>query len=135
MNHSSSPLLKEIRAKVEAGERLSMEDGLVLYRPETPLGEIAELANLVRERRNGNFAYYNINTHLNPTNVCILRATCTFCSFARTPKEDGAYTMSLAHLLHSRRWQELDAAIPQRNERRVLRLFRVFRSHARYRDE
>ena len=46
---------------------------------ETPLQEVGELANLVRERLNGNVAYYNINTHLNPTNVCVYR--CTFCAF------------------------------------------------------
>jgi hypothetical protein len=40
------------------------------------------------------------NQHLNPTNVCILRATCTFCSFARTPREDGAYTMTLEEAFH-----------------------------------
>jgi aminodeoxyfutalosine synthase len=59
----------EIQDKVAAGERLTMEDGLVLFDPRTPLGEVGKLANQVRERLHGNVAYYNINTHLNPTNV------------------------------------------------------------------
>ena len=48
------PILKPIREKVEAGERLSLDDGLVLERPDVPLPELGELANLVRERKNGN---------------------------------------------------------------------------------
>ena len=46
---------------------------------DVPLCEVGELANLVRERHSGNRAYYNINTHLNPTNVCVYR--CIFCAF------------------------------------------------------
>ena len=69
----------EIQDKVAAGQRLSMEDGLVLFDSRTPLGEVAKLANQVRERLHGNVAYYNINTHLNPTNVCVYR--CVFCAF------------------------------------------------------
>ena len=69
MIHSVSPQLKSIRDKVENDQRLSFEDGLLLYDDNTPLQEVGELANLVRERKNGNAGYYNINTHLNPTNV------------------------------------------------------------------
>ncbi len=46
-------------------------------------------------RRNGDRVFFSANQHINPTNVCILRNTCVFCSFARMPKEDGAYTRSL----------------------------------------
>ncbi len=77
--------LRAIRDKVEAGQRLSFDDGLFLYDPTTPLHEVGELANLVRERKNGNAAYYNINTHLNPTNVCVYR--CTFCAFRADLRE------------------------------------------------
>ena len=82
MNRIHPPTLQSIREKVETGQRLSAQDGLVLYDPATPLHEVGRLANVVRERLNGNLAYYNINTHLNPTNVCVYR--CTFCAFART---------------------------------------------------
>ena len=81
----SKPTLSEIRAKVEAHERLSLDDGLALFSPEIHLNDLGELANLVRERKNGNFAYYNINTHLNPTNVCVYR--CIFCAFRSDLRE------------------------------------------------
>jgi aminodeoxyfutalosine synthase len=86
------PLLGPIRDKVESGERLSLDDGLALYRDDAPLAEVGELANLVRERKNGNAAYYNINTHLNPTNVCVYR--CTFCAFRSDLRDAKGYLMS-----------------------------------------
>ena len=87
----------EIRRKVEAGERLSFDDGLLLYSPQTHLNELGELANLVRERKNGNFAYFNINTHLNPTNVCVYR--CIFCAFRSDLREPKGYAMSDEQIL------------------------------------
>lgn len=92
MLRTSSPILKPIRDKVEAGERLSLDDGLVLERPDVPLPEVGELANFVRERKNGNSAYYNINTHLNPTNVCVYR--CVFCAFRSDLRDPKGYAMS-----------------------------------------
>jgi aminodeoxyfutalosine synthase len=62
-----------------------------------PLPELGELANLVRERKNGNFAYYNINTHLNPTNVCVYR--CTFCAFRSDLRDPRGYVMSDEQIL------------------------------------
>jgi aminodeoxyfutalosine synthase len=92
MLRTSSPLLASIREKVEADQRLSLEDGLTLYRDDAPLAEVGELANLVRERKNGNAAYYNINTHLNPTNVCVYR--CTFCAFRADLRDPKGYLMT-----------------------------------------
>jgi aminodeoxyfutalosine synthase len=92
MLRTSSPILADIRAKVEAGERLSFDDGLLLESPEVPLPELGELANLVRERKHGDAAYYNINTHLNPTNVCVYR--CTFCAFRSDLREAKGYWMN-----------------------------------------
>lgn len=89
--------LKPIRDKVEAGERLSLDDGLLMYQPETSLHELGELANLVRERKNGNIAYYNINTHLNPTNVCVYR--CVFCAFRSDLRDPKGYVMSDEQIL------------------------------------
>ena len=81
------------------GDRLDAGDALVLYA--TPdllgLGTMADYANRVR---NGDRVFFSANQHINPTNVCILRNTCTFCSFARMPKEDGAYTRSLDEVYH-----------------------------------
>jgi len=81
--------LKLITEKVHAGERISYDEGVFLAEKVDVL-TLGGLANTVRERKNGNFAYYNTNIHLNPTNVCVYR--CVFCAFRsdlRTPK---AYT-------------------------------------------
>ena len=61
--------LSVLREQVEAGQRLSFDDGVFLYES-ADLFALGELANLVRERKNGNVTYYNVNEHLNPTNVC-----------------------------------------------------------------
>jgi aminodeoxyfutalosine synthase len=83
--------LAVIREKVEAGERLSFDDGLFLSES-ADLFTLGELANLVRERKNGNLTYYNVNTHLNPTNVCVYR--CTFCAFRADLKSPKGYVMT-----------------------------------------
>ncbi len=92
MIRATDPTLASIREKVAAGQRLSFEDGQFLYRPDVPLPEVGELANLVRQRKNGNRAYYNINTHLNPTNVCVYR--CVFCAFRSDLRSPKGYRMS-----------------------------------------
>ena len=84
--------LKPIRDKVEAGERLTFDDGLLMYDPEIPLNDLGQLANIVREKINGNVGYYNINTHLNPTNICVYR--CTFCAFRADLRSERGYVMS-----------------------------------------
>ena len=88
------PLLRPVAEKVALGQRLNRADGLALYGTADllGLGMIAEFANA---KANGDRVFFSANQHINPTNVCILRNTCTFCSFARMPKEEGAYTRSL----------------------------------------
>jgi aminodeoxyfutalosine synthase len=66
--------------KVESGERLSAVDGEFLFSPEVDLHALGELADRVRRRKNGNIAYYNLNLHINPTNVCIFR--CALCAYS-----------------------------------------------------
>jgi aminodeoxyfutalosine synthase len=88
--------LSVIREKVEAGQRLSFDDGLFLC-DEADLFTLGELANLVRERKNGLFTWYNVNTHLNPTNVCVYR--CTFCAFRADLKSPKGYVMSDEQIL------------------------------------
>src|SRR5438128_6583513 len=88
--------LATIRAKVEAGERLSFDDGVFLYE-DADLFTVGELSNLVRERKNGNHTYYNVNTHLNPTNVCVYR--CTFCAFRADLRSTKGYVMSDEQIL------------------------------------
>ena len=95
------PPLDDIRAKVEAGEPLSREDGLRLY--ESPdIFTLGELANSIRERLHGRSAYYNINRHINYTNYCVLR--CKFCSFyrpySRSGENDGdGYELSIDEIV------------------------------------
>src|SRR5262245_5126991 len=98
------PTLIPIAARVERGERLTREDGLALFASHDLL-TIGRLANLANERKNGSRVYFAANQHLNPTNVCILRNTCVFCSFARMPQEEGSYTRSLEEM-----FAEADAA-------------------------
>lgn len=88
--------LHAIRDKVENGKRLSFEDGLYLEE-HADLFTLGELANLVRERKNGRFTFYNVNTHLNPTNVCVYR--CTFCAFRADLKSPKGYVMSDEQIL------------------------------------
>ena len=97
MSKQTKPSLESIRDKVEHSQRLSFEDGLLLSQPETPLHEVGALANTVRERINGNRAYYNINTHLNATNICVYR--CTFCAFRSDLREAKGYAMSDEQIL------------------------------------
>ncbi|HQU41722.1 MAG TPA: CofH family radical SAM protein, partial [Pirellulales bacterium] len=92
MASTTQPTFASVRDKVLTGERLTLDDGVYLYRPEVHLNDLGELANLVRERVNGNAAYYNINTHLNPTNVCVYR--CTFCAFRSDLRDPKGYLMS-----------------------------------------
>lgn len=97
MIFSVDPRLQPIREKIEAGQRLSFEDGLLLYDPDIPVNDIGQLANLVRQRKNGNAAYYNINTHLNATNVCVYR--CIFCAFRSDLRSEKGYVMSDEQIL------------------------------------
>ena len=92
MIYSVDQRLKTIRDKVESGERLDFDDGMLMYDPEIPVNDLGQLANLVRERKNGNAAYYNINSHLNATNVCVYR--CSFCAFRSDLRSDKSYAMA-----------------------------------------
>jgi aminodeoxyfutalosine synthase len=87
--------LKPVAEKVLAGERLSAEDGLALYRSPDLLS-VGWLANHVREKRHGNVCYYNVNRHINPSNVCV--AHCRLCAFGRDPNAPGAYTFALEEI-------------------------------------
>ena len=81
-----------ISVKVRAGQRITADEALFLFRSNDLLA-IGELAALVNERKNGTNVYFNVNRHINPTNVCVNR--CAFCAFSRTAGEDGAYTLAL----------------------------------------
>ena len=93
------PALRPIAEKVVRGDRLDASDGLALYATSDLIG-LGTLADFANRRKNGDRVFFSANQHLNPTNVCILRNTCTFCSFARMPKEEGHYTRSLDEVYH-----------------------------------
>jgi aminodeoxyfutalosine synthase len=87
--------LRPIADKVFSGERLSADDGIALYRSPDLLAT-GWLANYVREKRHGNTCFFNVNRHINPTNVCV--AHCKLCAFGRDPNAPGAYTFALEEI-------------------------------------
>lgn len=91
-NFIVSEELKDIAEKVQAGERLSFEDGVRLFKSNDLL-TIGYLADLVRRRKNGDRAFFVVNRHINHTNICINR--CPLCAFGKDPGDRGAYTMTL----------------------------------------
>ncbi|MBE3585765.1 MAG: aminofutalosine synthase MqnE [Thermoanaerobacter sp.] len=91
-NFIVSEELKDIAEKVQAGERLSFEDGVRLFKSNDLL-TLGYLADLVRRRKNGDRAFFVVNRHINHTNICINR--CPLCAFGKDPGDRGAYTMTL----------------------------------------
>jgi aminodeoxyfutalosine synthase len=99
------PSLEAIAAKIGAGERLSFDDGVTLFRHADWVA-VGELAHRDRTRRHGDRAYFNRNMRLEVTNVCV--ASCLFCSFAKLKEGDpGAHTMRLEEA-----WRELEMRMP-----------------------
>ncbi len=92
MNFSHDRILTAVAEKVASNERLSFEDGLALFATED-LPALGKLADSVRRRKHGRTTFFNVNRHLNPTNVCY--ADCKFCGFYRTPRQPDAYTYSI----------------------------------------
>jgi aminodeoxyfutalosine synthase len=84
--------LQPIAEKVLRQERLSFEEGLQLFESDD-LVSIGAMANLMRERINGDFTYYNVNRHMNYTNVCV--SDCAFCGFYRRVRHPEAYEWSV----------------------------------------
>ena len=93
------PALRPVAEKVLAGRRLDVPDARVLYATPDLIG-LGRLADWKNRQVNGDRVFFSANQHINPTNVCVLRNTCTFCSFARMPKEEGHYTRSLEEVYH-----------------------------------
>ena len=94
----ADPVVARIAGKIAAGERLSAADALALY-DSHDLIAIGRLADQANRAKNGNTVTFAANQHINPTNVCVLRTTCTFCGYARLPKEAGAYRYTLDQVL------------------------------------
>lgn len=80
---SYSSQLKDIASKVFNNERITINEGVILYK-EAELGFLGMLANYIREKKNGNYVYFNHNFHVEPTNICVY--SCSFCSYSRLIK-------------------------------------------------
>ncbi|MBM4113261.1 MAG: hypothetical protein FJ253_07785, partial [Phycisphaerae bacterium] len=97
--------LRGIAASVFEGRRLSLDDGRRLYETDD-LHALCRLADLVRRRLHGSIAYYNVNRHINYSNLCAL--SCRFCAFARKKGDEGAYEFSIDDIVRQAR--DADAA-------------------------
>src|ERR1039458_7885887 len=86
------PRLEPIAAEVLGGKQLNFNDGIVLY-GSTDVLAVGWLANHVRERMHGDITYFNVNRHINPTNVCV--AACKLCAFGRKKGDPAGYMMAL----------------------------------------
>ena len=89
---SWSEMIRPLAQKVAQGQRLSLDDGLLLYSLPN-LSEVGRLSNCVRVARFGSYAFFNSNVHVNQTNVCVL--ACKFCAFRRSKRADDAYALDI----------------------------------------
>ncbi len=90
--------LQQIADKVKAGQRITDEEGLLLFE-KASLGFVGSLANEVRIRKNGDKVYFNRNFHIEPTNVCVF--SCNFCSYSKLyAKRDEGWELSIDQMLH-----------------------------------
>ena len=97
MTLSTTGSLQQIREKVERGERISAADGEHLFDPGVDLHAVGHLADSARRRRHGPRTYYNLNAHINPTNICIYR--CALCAYSRDADDPTAYVLSEEEIL------------------------------------
>ena len=90
--------LKPIAEKVEAGKRISEADALALYRA-NDLNALGMIANVMRQRKNGNYATYIHNRYINYSNVCIL--SCQFCAFAAKKRDAHAFEYAIDEIIRA----------------------------------
>ena len=93
---SEEKKFKEIAKKVEGKTPLTPDEGLMLLRCHDVFF-LGRLANIVRERNNGKYTHYNINAHINPSNICVNE--CLFCAFSRKSGDPEAYDLSIEEIL------------------------------------
>lgn len=93
-----SSTLQQIAEKVKAGQRITDDEGLLLFE-KASLGFVGSLANEIKHRKHGDKVFFNRNFHIEPTNVCVF--SCNFCSYSRlyAKKEEG-WEMSIEQMLH-----------------------------------
>jgi dehypoxanthine futalosine cyclase/putative menaquinone biosynthesis radical SAM enzyme len=94
--HFTDPRLESVWARVRAGERLTRDDGLLLFETPDLLG-VGRMADHAKSAREGDRVYFVINRHITPTNVCVL--SCRFCDFARKKGQAGAYEHTIEDMI------------------------------------
>ncbi|MBI5199190.1 MAG: aminofutalosine synthase MqnE [Nitrospirae bacterium] len=92
--------LKRIEEKVRSGERINRSDAIKLFRSNDLLS-IGHIADYATKRRSGDYVYFIINRHINPTNICINR--CALCAFSKDKNENGSYSMTIDEIMDSAR--------------------------------
>lgn len=128
--------LKAIAVKVKRGERISFEEGVLLYE-KGELGYLGVLANYIREKKNGNYTYFNRNFHIEPTNLCVY--DCKFCSYSRLikQKEEG-WEATMESMLETVKGYDDEAVtevhivggvLPQYNMKFYMDLFAAIKRH------
>lgn len=95
-----SHVFQRIEEKVQQGVRITLEEAVSLYQ-HPRLHDLGRLANIIRERKNGNRATFVLNRYYNYSNICIL--SCQFCAYKRKKKEEGAFEYTVAELVESTR--------------------------------
>lgn len=88
--------IESIREKVLNGERISFEEGIFLYETKDLLS-VGEMADFVNKKKNGDKVYFNVNRHINPTNICVNR--CKFCAFSRDAEDRDSYELTMEEML------------------------------------
>src|SRR3954469_9005796 len=97
LDSTLSAELRTITEKVYNNQRITFDEGVLLYE-KGELGFVGSLANHIREKKNGNYVYFNRNFHVEPTNICVF--DCKFCSYSRLLKQkDGAWELSEEQIL------------------------------------
>lgn len=89
-------MLDEIKDKALSGQRLTKEDAVALFQSDD-IFTLGRFANQVAEKKNGKNAYFIVNRHINPTNICVNR--CKFCAFSRSKGEEGAYELTIEEII------------------------------------
>jgi len=98
-------IVNSASGKIYSGERLNFAEALALYQSDDLL-KLASLAQVVKERKSGHNVYYNVNRHINLTNVCV--SGCPLCAFGCTAEDEKAYVMELADVIRIVRQTALD---------------------------
>src|SRR4030043_1483371 len=89
-------MLKTIQNKIFAGERVSKDEALELFRTDD-IFTLGDIATHVAEKKNGKKVFFIRNRHINPTNICINR--CRFCAFSRSKGEEGTFELTIDEII------------------------------------